>query len=55
MFDKELDGVIADAKEKFSKVEFKENSVVIFDVDEAACSHNYGLAEKMGVRNMRMK
>ena len=47
MFDEELNGVIADAKEKFSKVEFKENSVVIFDVDETALD-NYGLAEEMG-------
>jgi acid phosphatase len=46
-FDEELNAVIAEAKEKFSKVDFKNNSVVIFDVDEAALD-NYGLAELMG-------
>ena len=46
-FDEELNKVIEDAKEKFSKVDFKNNSVVIFDVDETALS-NYGLAEQMG-------
>lgn len=46
-FDEELDEVIAEAKEKFSKVEFKQNSVVIFDVDETALD-NYELAEEMG-------
>ncbi len=33
-FDEELNKVIKEAKEKFDKVEFKNNSVVIFDVDE---------------------
>lgn len=46
-FDEELNEVIKDAKEKFSKVDFKENSVVIFDVDETALD-NYELAEQMG-------
>jgi acid phosphatase len=46
-FDEELNIVIADAKEKFSKIDFKDNSVVIFDVDETALD-NYGLAEEMG-------
>ncbi len=46
-FDEELNIVIADAIDKFSQVEFKENSVVIFDVDETALD-NYGLAEQMG-------
>lgn len=46
-FDGELNKVIKDAKEKFSKVDFKNNSVVIFDVDETALD-NYGLAEQMG-------
>ena len=46
-FDEELDTVIREAKDKFSKVEFTENSVVIFDVDETAIN-NYGLAESMG-------
>lgn len=46
-FDEELNKVIKDAKEKFSKVNFKNNSVVIFDVDETALD-NYGLAKEMG-------
>ena len=46
-FEEELNKVIEDAKEKFSKVDFKNNSVVIFDVDETALN-NYGLAEQMG-------
>ncbi len=45
-YDRELDEVIADAKQKFSKVEIKENSVVIFDVDETVLN-NYGLAKQM--------
>lgn len=45
-YDKELDEVIADAKQKFSKVEIKNNSVVIFDIDETALN-NYGLATMM--------
>ena len=45
-YDRELDEVIGDAKQKFSKVEIKENSVVIFDVDETALN-NYGLAKQM--------
>jgi len=47
MFDKELDGVIAKAKSEFDEVEIKNNSVVIFDVDETALN-NYELAEQMG-------
>ncbi|HEY6435133.1 MAG TPA: HAD family acid phosphatase, partial [Ignavibacteriaceae bacterium] len=46
-FDEEINAVIADAKEKFSNVEFNDNSVVIFDVDETALN-NYELAEQMG-------
>ena len=46
-FDEELNAVIAEAKEKFSKVDFKNNSVVIFDVDETVLN-NYELAEQMG-------
>jgi predicted secreted acid phosphatase len=46
-FDEELDEVIREAKDKFSKVEFTENSVVIFDVDETALD-NYDLAKEMG-------
>jgi acid phosphatase len=45
-YDRELDEVIADAKQKFSKVEIKENSVVIFDVDDTVLN-NYGLAKQM--------
>jgi acid phosphatase len=46
-FDEELNKVIEEAKKKFEKVEFNENSVVIFDVDETALD-NYGLATEMG-------
>jgi len=46
-FDGELNAVIEEAKKKFEKTEFKENFVVIFDVDETALN-NYELAEKMG-------
>lgn len=46
-FNEELSKVIDEAKENFSKVNFRENSVVIFDVDETALD-NYGLAEQMG-------
>ena len=46
-YNEELDAVINEAKDKFSKIEFTENSVVIFDVDETALN-NYGLAELMG-------
>ncbi len=46
-FDEELDNVIREAKNKFSKVEFTENSVVIFDVDETALN-NYEISKKMG-------
>lgn len=45
-YDKELDEVITNAKQSFSKVEIKNNSVVIFDVDETALN-NYGLAKQM--------
>jgi predicted secreted acid phosphatase len=47
MFDEELDEVIREAKDKFSKAEFTENSVVIFDVDETALN-NYEISKKMG-------
>ncbi len=46
-YNEELDEVIKIALEQFEKAEFKENSVVIFDVDETVLS-NYGLAELMG-------
>ena len=42
----EMNEVIKDAKEKFDKVEIKNNSIVIFDVDETALN-NYGLATQM--------
>lgn len=49
-YDKEMNEVIKDAKEKFSKVEIKKSapggSVVIFDVDDTALN-NYGLAKQM--------
>jgi len=46
-FDEELNEIIKNAREQFKEVEFKENSVVVFDVDETALN-NYGLAEMMG-------
>jgi len=46
-YDEELNEVIKNAREQFEKVEFKENSVVIFDVDETVLN-NFGLAELMG-------
>ncbi len=46
-FDQELSKVIEGAKEKFSEINFGENSAVIFDVDETVLD-NYGLAEQMG-------
>lgn len=46
-FDEELNKLIGKAKEKFDQVNFKENSAVIFDVDETALN-NYKLAELMG-------
>ena len=46
-YDKELDEVINEAKNKFEKVEVKDNSVVIFDVDETAVN-NYEASAEMG-------
>ena len=46
-FDEELNKVIEKAKKEFDKVEFKNNSVIIFDVDETALN-NYELAKEMG-------
>ncbi len=46
-FYKEVNEVIEKAKKEFEKVEFKNNSVVIFDVDETAIN-NYELAKEMG-------
>ena len=45
-YDEEMNEIISDAKEKFGKVEIKNNSVVIFDVDETALN-NFGLAKLM--------
>jgi len=46
-FDEDLNEVIADAKQKFDKIDFDDNSAVIFDVDETALN-NYELAKQMG-------
>jgi len=46
-FEEELNIVIEEAKKKFDEVNYNDNSVVIFDVDETALD-NYGLAEQMG-------
>ena len=46
-YDKELDEIIADAKKKFSKVEVKSNSAVIFDIDDTALL-NYDASKMMG-------
>src|SRR5690606_10046315 len=46
-FDKELDEIIADAKKQFDKVEVKQNSAVIFDVDDTVLL-NYDASKKMG-------
>ena len=46
-FDEELNTVVQEAKDKFSKVEFTENSVVIIDVDETALN-NYEISKRMG-------
>jgi acid phosphatase len=45
-YDVEMNEVINDAKQKFSKVKVEKTSVVIFDVDETALN-NYGLAKLM--------
>ena len=46
-YDEELNLIIKKAKEEFENVDFKENSVVIFDVDETALN-NYELAKSTG-------
>jgi acid phosphatase len=46
-YDKELDEIIADAKRQFDKVEGKQNSTVIFDVDDTVLL-NYEGSKKMG-------
>lgn len=45
-FYEEVSCVVDDAKEEFNQVEIKQNSLVIFDVDETALD-NYGLAKQM--------
>lgn len=46
-FDKELDEIVANAKRKFSKVEVKPNSAVVFDIDDTVLL-NYAASKKMG-------
>lgn len=46
-YDEELNKVIEEAKKEFEKMDFKDNPVVIFDVDETVLN-NYELAEQMG-------
>ena len=46
-YDEELISVINISKSEFENVDIKENSVVIFDVDETALD-NYELAKSMG-------
>ena len=46
-YEKELNSIIKNAKDEFEVVAIKENSVVLFDVDETALN-NYELAESMG-------
>ncbi len=45
-YDEEMNEIIKDAKEKFSKVEVKNNSAVIFDVDDTALS-NYEISKRL--------
>jgi len=45
-YDEEMNEVINDAKVKFIKVEIKNNSVVIFDVDDTALS-NYEISKRL--------
>jgi len=46
-FYNEVENVIKKAEEKFDRIEIKDNSAVVFDVDETALD-NYGLAKSMG-------
>lgn len=46
-FEEELSTVIKKAKEEFERIDIKDNSVVIFDVDETALD-NYELAKSVG-------
>ncbi len=45
-YDEEMNEIIKDAEEKFSKVVVKNNSAVIFDVDDTALS-NYEISKKL--------
>jgi len=45
-YDEEMSEIIEKAKEKFSKVEIKNNSAVIFDVDDTALS-NYEISKRL--------
>lgn len=46
-YDNDLKKIIENAKEKFSKVEVKQNSAVVFDVDDTVLL-NYEASKKMG-------
>ncbi len=45
-YDEEMSEIIEKAKEKFSKVEIKNNSAVLFDVDDTALS-NYEISKRL--------
>lgn len=45
-YDEEMDEIINDAIEKFSRAEIKKNSAVIFDVDDTALS-NYEISKRL--------
>ncbi len=46
MYDEEMNEVVKDAKSKFDKFDVKNNSVVIFDVDDTALS-NYEVSKRL--------
>jgi len=46
-YDEELNSIIENAKDEFESVDIKENSVVLFDVDDTALS-GYDIGKKMG-------
>lgn len=45
-YDEEMNKILDDAKEKFSKIEINKNSAVIFDVDDTALS-NYEISKRL--------
>ncbi len=45
-YDEEMNEIIKDAKEKFNKIEVKNNSAAIFDVDDTALS-NYQISKRL--------